>query len=63
MDMVDLIINSKKYGGSGGAIATNSIVSSAKWIAIHEVGHSYAKLADEYTYGSCRTTTSTKSLH
>lgn len=42
------IVNSAKYGGSGGAIATCSTHAQASEIAIHELGHSAFGLADEY---------------
>ncbi len=42
------IVNSTKYGGSGGAIATCSVDPQANEIAIHEIGHSGFGLADEY---------------
>jgi IgA Peptidase M64 len=42
------IVNSTKYGGSGGAIATCSVNVHANKIAIHEIGHSAFGLADEY---------------
>lgn len=42
------IVNSTKYGGSGGVIATCSVDSQANKIAIHEIGHSAFGLADEY---------------
>ncbi len=42
------IVNSSKYGGSGGTIATCSTNASASEIAIHEIGHSAFGLADEY---------------
>jgi len=42
-------INSEKYGGGGGQWAVWAAGNtSALDIAIHEVGHSFAKLADEY---------------
>ena len=34
------IVNSTKYGGSGGAVATCSVNAQASEIAIHEIGHS-----------------------
>ncbi len=43
-----VIVNSSKYGGSGGDIATCSTDSQASQIAIHEIGHSAYHLADEY---------------
>lgn len=42
------IVNSSKYGGSGGTIATCSTNAAAAKIAIHEIGHSAYGLADEY---------------
>jgi hypothetical protein len=42
------IVNSPKYGGSGGAIATCSVHALSTKIAIHELGHSAFGLADEY---------------
>lgn len=42
------IVNSAKYGGSGGTIATCSVNAQANEIAIHEIGHSAFGLADEY---------------
>ncbi|HZV69837.1 MAG TPA: M64 family metallopeptidase [Saprospiraceae bacterium] len=42
------IVNSSKYGGSGGTIATCSTAAASSSIAIHEIGHSAFGLADEY---------------
>jgi hypothetical protein len=46
-----ILINSPFYGGSGGQFATSSTHASASEIAIHEVGHSFANLSDEYYAG------------
>ena len=43
-----IIVNSSKYGGSGGQIAVFSTEASAAEIGIHEMGHSAFGLADEY---------------
>src|SRR5262249_14429377 len=43
-----VIVNASKYGGSGGVVATCSTDPSAAQIAIHEIGHSFYHLADEY---------------
>lgn len=51
-DQVFMIVNSTKYGGSGGWIATSSVHASAGEIAIHEMGHSFADLRDEYWAGA-----------
>jgi len=49
-DKVLIITNSSKYGGAGGNYATTSLGGGAKMV-VHELGHSLAGLADEYTYG------------
>ena len=43
-----VLANSPYYGGSGGTYATGSMNSQSLLIMLHEIGHSYAKLADEY---------------
>jgi hypothetical protein len=50
-DIVLVTVNDSKYGGAGGAYATTSAHSLAPSIAIHELGHSFAGLADEYSDG------------
>lgn len=50
-DHVLMIVNSTEYGGSGGTYATTSINTSAYEIAVHELGHSFASLTDEYWAG------------
>ncbi|MGB0862954.1 MAG: M64 family metallopeptidase [Saprospiraceae bacterium] len=50
-DQVMVMVNSSHYGGSGGWLATSSTAASASEIAIHELGHSFAGLADEYWAG------------
>lgn len=47
-----VVVNSSYYGGSGGEFATASTAPSSSEIAIHEIGHSFAGLADEYWAGS-----------
>lgn len=51
-DQVILIANSTVYGGTGGRIATTSLHASANEIVRHELGHSFAGLADEYWAGT-----------
>lgn len=51
-DQIFVIVNSTKYGGSGGVFATSSVHQAASEIAIHEIGHSFSNLADEYWAGS-----------
>lgn len=50
-DQVMVLVNTPYYGGSGGTFATTSLHPSAPEIAIHEIGHSFAQLADEYWAG------------
>ncbi len=50
-DQAIVVINESQYGGAGGAIATTSTHPSAGEIAIHEIGHSFAGLNDEYWAG------------
>ncbi len=50
-DQAVLIANDDKYGGSGGWLATTSTNTHAPEIALHEIGHSFANLADEYWAG------------
>ena len=50
-DRAFMLVNSTKYGGSGGWVATASINEDSKEIALHEMGHSFADLADEYWAG------------
>ena len=47
-DMQFCVVNSEAYGGSGGQVAVANRTTPA--IVAHEVGHSFAKLGDEYDY-------------
>lgn len=46
--MVLVIGNTPDYAGAGGVVSTVSLAPSARDIAVHELGHSFAGLADEY---------------
>lgn len=48
MHVTMVLVNSAKYGGSGGDIAVCSTHPKAAEIAIHEIGHCAFDLADEY---------------
>lgn len=50
-DQVVVLVNDPNYGGSGGWLATTSLHSAANEIAIHELGHSFSGLKDEYYAG------------
>jgi hypothetical protein len=45
-----VIVNDEKYGGSGGPVVACSANDSSFEVMAHEVGHSLARLADEYSY-------------
>ncbi len=48
-NIVVVIVNDEQYGGSGGQYATMSVNAEAeKYLFVHETGHSFANLADEY---------------
>lgn len=47
-DMPVVMVNDVKYGGSGGAISVSSVHPSSRGLVEHEIGHSFAGLADEY---------------
>lgn len=48
-DQMVLLVNTPKHGGSGGALAISSMSPAAPEIVLHELGHTFAGLADEYT--------------
>jgi IgA peptidase M64 len=50
-DMVLVLVNDTEYGGSGGSIAVASLHLAAIELVLHEVGHSFGLLADEYDSG------------
>ncbi|WP_270088560.1 M64 family metallopeptidase [Sphingobacterium sp. SYP-B4668] len=49
---VVILVNSPFYGGSGGKYATATVNAASNDIAVHEIGHSFALLADEYWAGN-----------
>ncbi len=50
-DQILVLVNSPEYGGTGGAISTVSTNSFVADVTVHEWGHSFAGLADEYWPG------------
>jgi hypothetical protein len=69
-DETIVMVNTSRYGGCGGTRAVYSAaLSSAKEIAVHELGHSLGGLADEYAYESdcgvyaSEVNTSTDAIH
>jgi hypothetical protein len=47
-DIAIVLVNSTKYGGSGGSLVVTSVNTAANEIMLHELGHSFANLTDEY---------------
>lgn len=47
-DLVCLLVNDQEYGGSGGMFAVVTLNSSVLPMLLHEIGHTFAGLADEY---------------
>ncbi|MEO7272624.1 MAG: M64 family metallopeptidase, partial [Vicinamibacterales bacterium] len=47
-DIILVVVNDTTYGGSGGSIAVSSTNVSSAEIILHELGHSFGLLADEY---------------
>jgi hypothetical protein len=47
-EVVIVLVNDLEYGGSGGAIAVASIHPEVIELVLHELGHSFGLLADEY---------------
>jgi IgA Peptidase M64 len=48
-DQLVVLLNDPVYGGSGGSIAVTTTNANANLIVIHEYGHTFHDLADEYT--------------
>lgn len=48
-DKIVVVVNDPVYGGSGGNISVTSTHPQANQIVLHEYGHSFSKLADEYS--------------
>lgn len=50
-DLIVMLANTTFYGGSGGNIAMHTLHSSANTIGVHEIGHTFSRLSDEYWAG------------
>lgn len=46
--LVVMVVNTTTYGGSGGLVLCGSMNSSSAEVMRHELGHTFARLADEY---------------
>ena len=47
-DIILVLVNDTEYGGGGGQVAVASLNSYAVEVILHELGHSFALLGDEY---------------
>lgn len=47
-DVPMVLVNTTEYGGTGGGYITFTVNSSANETAVHELGHTFGKLWDEY---------------
>jgi hypothetical protein len=47
-DIILVLVNDPAYGGSGGAVGVASMDAQAVELVLHELGHSFGGLADEY---------------
>ncbi|KMQ66969.1 von Willebrand factor A [Chryseobacterium angstadtii] len=47
-DITYILCNSPEYGGGGGTYAFASLNTAANELVVHELGHSFGDLADEY---------------
>jgi hypothetical protein len=52
-DIKLVIVNDEEYGGSGGPFAVASTHEQAVEIILHELGHSFGLLGDEYDGSNC----------
>lgn len=50
-DVPFVLVNSPEYGGTGGWYITATLDASANETAVHEMGHTFGKLWDEYWNG------------
>lgn len=50
-DHIIVLVNSEYYGGSGGAFSTATTHSLSAEVVMHELGHSFGLLSDEYYAG------------
>lgn len=50
-DLVVVLVNTPFYGGSGGSISVHTLHTQANTIGVHEIGHTFSHLSDEYWAG------------
>ncbi|MGX5856220.1 M64 family metallopeptidase [Dyadobacter jiangsuensis] len=50
-DLVVVLVNTPFYGGSGGSISVHTLHTQANTIGVHEIGHTFSHLNDEYWAG------------
>jgi hypothetical protein len=52
VDLIVVLINTPFYGGSGGSYAVYTLHPLANTIGVHEIGHTFSSLSDEYWAGA-----------
>jgi hypothetical protein len=50
-DLVVVLVNTPFYGGSGGSISVHTLHNQSNTIGVHEIGHTFSHLNDEYWAG------------
>jgi len=50
-DEIVVLVNNDTYGGSGGAYTVSYNGYAMPQVVVHELGHSFGQLMDEYSYG------------
>jgi hypothetical protein len=50
-DLAVILVNTEFYGGSGGSMAVHTLDKQANLIGMHEIGHTFSFLNDEYWAG------------
>ncbi len=58
-DYINVLANTPYYGGCAGGVTFTSTHTSSSEIFVHEFGHSFGGLTDEYDYGSSNCTVGT----
>ncbi|GGB81310.1 M64 family metallopeptidase [Dyadobacter sediminis] len=52
VDLTVVLVNTPFYGGSGGSYAVYTLHPLANTIGVHEIGHTFSSLSDEYWAGT-----------
>lgn len=50
-DITVVVVNSSEYGGCAGEVAVGTSTGQSKFLLVHEIGHTFVHLGDEYEDG------------